>query len=229
MGIAWTSGWDCLQFRDSSRAGGKAMSPNRPIVYVLDDDDRIREALSAFLSSAGHDVITFSDAAQYLAFQRPDVPACLILDLDLPGMTGLELQTKLVNIGGPPIVFLTGHGDIPSTVKAMKAGATEFLSKPFEPEELLHAIEGAIRLDEESRTKNAELSAIQKRYSSLTPREREVLPYVVSGLLNKETAWELGTSEITIRIHRGQIMKKMAAQSLADLVRIAGKLGIPET
>jgi FixJ family two-component response regulator len=144
-------------------------------------------------------------------------------------MTGLELQTKLANIGGPPIVFLTGHGDIPSTVKAMKAGATEFLSKPFEPEELLRAIDAAIRLDDEFRTKNAELSAIQKRYASLTPREREVLPYVVSGLLNKETAWELGTSEITIRIHRGQIMKKMAAQSLADLVRIAGKLGIPET
>jgi FixJ family two-component response regulator len=205
------------------------MSSGRPIVYVLDDDSRIREALSALLSSAGHQVITFSNAAEYLTFQRPDAPACLILDLDLPGMTGLELQTKLADVGGPPIVFLTGHGDIPTTVKAMKAGATEFLSKPFEPEELLRAIDAAIHLDGELRLKSAELSAIQKRYSLLTPREREVLPYVVSGLLNKETAWELGTSEITIRIHRGQIMKKMAAQSLADLVRIAGKLGIPKS
>ena len=205
------------------------MSSGRPIVYVLDDDSRIREALSGLLSSAGHQVITFSTAAEYLAFQRPDAPACLILDLDLPGMTGLELQTKLADVGGPPIVFLTGHGDIPSTVKAMKAGATEFLSKPFEPEELLHAIDAAIHLDGELRLKNAELNAIRKRYSLLTPREREVLPYVVSGLLNKETAWELGTSEITIRIHRGQIMKKMAAQSLADLVRMAGKIGIPKS
>jgi FixJ family two-component response regulator len=205
------------------------MSSGRPIVYVLDDDSRIREALSGLLSSAGHQVITFSNAAEYLAFQRPDKPACLILDLDLPGMTGLELQKKLADVGGPPIVFLTGHGDIPSTVKAMKAGATEFLSKPFEPEELLRAIDAAIHLDGELRLKNAELNVIQKRYSLLTPREREVLPYVVSGLLNKETAWELGTSEITIRIHRGQIMKKMAAQSLADLVRIAGKLGIPKS
>jgi FixJ family two-component response regulator len=205
------------------------MSSDRPIVYVLDDDSRIREALSALLSSAGHEVITFSNAAEYLAGQRSDASACLILDLDLPGMTGLELQTKLADVGGPPIVFLTGHGDIPSTVKAMKAGATEFLSKPFEPEELLRAVDAAIHLDGELRLKNAELSAIRKRYSLLTPREREVLPYVVSGLLNKETAWELGTSEITIRIHRGQIMKKMAAQSLADLVRIAGKLGIPKS
>jgi FixJ family two-component response regulator len=205
------------------------MSSGRPIVYVLDDDSRIREALSALLSAAGHQVITFNNAAEYLAFQRPDAPACLILDLDLPGMTGLELQRKLADVGGPPIVFLTGHGDIPSTVKAMKAGATEFLSKPFEPEELLRAIDAAIHLDGELRLKNAELNAIRKRYSLLTPREREVLPYVVSGLLNKETAWELGTSEITIRIHRGQIMKKMAAQSLADLVRIAGKLGIPKS
>jgi len=205
------------------------MSSDRPIVYVLDDDSRIREALSALLSSAGHHVITFGTAAEYLAFQRPDAPACLILDLDLPGMSGLELQTKLADVGGPPIVFLTGHGDIPSTVKAMKAGATEFLSKPFEPEELLRAIDTAIHLDGELRLKHAELSAIQKRYSLLTPREREVLPYVFSGLLNKETAWELGTSEITIRIHRGQIMKKMAAQSLADLVRMAGKLGIPKS
>lgn len=205
------------------------MSSDRSIVYVLDDDSRIQEALSALLSSAGHEVITFSNAADYLAFQRADVSACLILDLDLPGTTGLELQTRLADVGSPPIVFLTGHGDIPSTVKAMKAGATEFLSKPFDPEELLRAIEAAIYLDSELRLKKAELGAIQKRYSLLTPREREVLPYVVSGLLNKETAWELGASEITIRIHRGQIMKKMAAQSLADLVRMAGKLGIPKS
>jgi FixJ family two-component response regulator len=202
------------------------MSHDRPIVYVLDDDSRIREALSALLSSVGHDVKTFSNAAEYLAFQRPDVPGCLVLDLDLPGMNGLELQKQLTD-AGPPIVFLTGHGDIPSTVKAMKAGATEFLSKPFEEKDLLHAIDAAIRIDGEARLKNAELGAIKKRYASLTPREREVLPYVVSGLLNKQTAGELGTSEITIRIHRGQIMKKMAAQSLADLVRIAAKLGIP--
>ena len=203
------------------------MSSQRPIVYVLDDDSRIRDALSALLSSVGHKVMTFSTAAEYLAFKRPDASACLILDLDLPGMNGLELQKELADIGGPPIIFLTGHGDIPSTVKAMKAGATEFLSKPFEEEDLFRAIDAAIRIDDEARLKNAELSAIQKRYASLTPREREVLPYVVSGFLNKQTAWELGTSEITIRIHRGQIMKKMAAQSLADLVRIAAKLGIP--
>lgn len=203
------------------------MSSEQPIVYVLDDDSRIREALSGLLSSVGHRVMTFSNASEYLAFKRPDVSACLILDLDLPGMNGLELQKELADAGGPPIIFLTGHGDIPSTVKAMKAGAAEFLSKPFEEEDLLRAIDAAIRIDEEARPKHAELSTIKKRYASLTPREREVLPFIVSGFLNKQTAGELGTSEITIRIHRGQIMKKMSAQSLADLVRIAAKLGIP--
>jgi FixJ family two-component response regulator len=203
------------------------MSSDRSTVYVVDDDSRIREALSALLSSVGYDVMTFSSAGEYLAFQRPDVSACLVLDLDLPGMNGLELQKQLADAGGPPIVFLTGYGDIPATVKAMKAGATEFLSKPFEEEDLLRAIDSAIRIDGEFRLKNTELNAIKKRYASLTPREREVLPFVVSGLLNKQTAWELGTSEITIRIHRGQIMKKMEAQSLADLVRMAAKLGIP--
>jgi len=203
------------------------MSSDRSTVYVVDDDSRIREALSALLSSVGYDVMTFSSAGEYLAFQRPDVSACLVLDLDLPGMNGLELQKQLADAGGPPIVFLTGYGDIPATVKAMKAGATEFLSKPFEEEDLLRAIDSAIRIDGEIRLKNTELNAIKKQYASLTPREREVLPFVVSGLLNKQTAWELGTSEITIRIHRGQIMKKMEAQSLADLVRMAAKLGIP--
>ena len=203
------------------------MSSEQPIVYVLDDDSRIREALSGLLSSVGHRVMTFSNGAEYLAFKRPDVLACLILDLDLPGMNGLELQKELADAGGPPIIFLTGHGDIPSTVKAMKAGAAEFLSKPFEEEDLLRAIDAAIRIDGEARLKHAELNTIKKRYASLTPREREVLPFVVSGFLNKQTAGELGTSEITIRIHRGQIMKKMAAQSLADLVRMAAKLGIP--
>lgn len=203
------------------------MSSDRSTVYVVDNDSRIREALSALLSSFGYDVMTFSSAGEYLAFQRPDVSACLVLDLDLPGMNGLELQKQLADAGGPPIVFLTGYGDITATVKAMKAGATEFLSKPFEEEDLLRAIDSAIRIDGEIRLKNTELNAIKKRYASLTPREREVLPFVVSGLLNKQTAWELGTSEITIRIHRGQIMKKMEAQSLADLVRMAAKLGIP--
>jgi FixJ family two-component response regulator len=203
------------------------MSADEPIVYVLDDDARVREGLTALLSSLGRRVMSFADASQYLDFKRPDVPGCLVLDLDMPGMTGLELQKELSGTDAPPIVFLTGHGDIPSTVKAMKAGATEFLSKPFDEEDLVRAIDAAIEVDREARVKNAELDEVKKRYARLTPREREVLPYVVSGLLNKQTAGELGTSEITIRIHRGQIMRKMRAESLADLVRLAAKLGIP--
>jgi FixJ family two-component response regulator len=203
------------------------MSADEPIVYVLDDDARVREGLTALLSSLGRRVMPFADASQYLAFKRPDAPGCLVLDLDMPGMTGLELQKELSGTDAPPIVFLTGHGDIPSTVKAMKAGATEFLSKPFDEDDLVRAIDAAIEVDREVRAKNAELNEIKKRYAKLTPRERDVLPYVVSGLLNKQTAGELGTSEITIRIHRGQIMRKMRAESLADLVRLAAKLGIP--
>jgi FixJ family two-component response regulator len=203
------------------------MSSDEPIVYVLDDDARVREGLAALLSSLGRRVMVFGNASQYLGFKRPDAPGCLILDLDMPGMTGLELQKELSGTDAPPIVFLTGHGDIPSSVKAMKAGATEFLSKPFEEEDLVRAVDSAIEVDRVARAKNAELDEIKKRYAKLTPREREVLPHVVSGLLNKQTAGELGTSEITIRIHRGQIMRKMQAESLADLVRLAAKLGIP--
>ncbi|MGO4211908.1 response regulator transcription factor, partial [Terriglobus sp. YAF25] len=206
--------------------GAYRMSGRQPIVYVVDDDYRVREALQALLASAGYEVVVFDSAASYLNFNRPDRAACLILDLDLPGMNGLELQRKITGEDTPPIVFLTAHGDIPSTVKAMKAGATEFLSKPFDDEELLRAIEAGIQLDTSTRARLAELDVIRKRYALLTPREREVLPFVIAGLLNKQTAWELGTSEITIRIHRGQIMKKMEAESLADLVRLAARLGI---
>ena len=203
------------------------MGPDQTVVYVLDDDARVRVALTALLSSMGQKVIAFATAAEYLEFAKPDVPGCLVLDLDMPGMTGLELQHELAGSEGPPIIFLTGRGDVPSTVKAMKAGAVEFLSKPFEADDLIRAINAAIAADQLARPRYAELREIRKRYATLTPRERDVLPFVVSGLLNKQTAGELGTSEITIRIHRGQIMRKMAADSLADLVRIAAKLGIP--
>ena len=203
------------------------MLREQSIVYVLDDDARVRESLTALLSSMGRKVVAFASATEYLQFSRPDLPGCLVLDLDMPEITGLELQRQLADQEGPPIVFLTGRGDIPSTVKAMKAGAIEFLSKPWDEEELVQAIDVAIAADGQARVMYAELNALRKRYASLTPRERDVLPFVVSGLLNKQTAGELGTSEITIRIHRGQIMRKMAADSLADLVRMAAKLGIP--
>jgi FixJ family two-component response regulator len=203
------------------------VKPDRSMVYILDDDARVREALIALLSSTGYRVTAFASAREYLAYTRPDVPGCLVLDLAMPGMSGLDLQRELAGKDGPPIVFLTGHGDIPSTVKAMKGGAVEFLAKPFDEGALIAAIDSAIKEDEQARETHAELESLRKRYLSLTPREREVLPFVVRGFLNKQTAGELGTSEITIRIHRGQIMRKMKADSLADLVRIAAKLGIP--
>jgi FixJ family two-component response regulator len=202
------------------------MSKDNPIVYVLDDDYRLREALTSLLSSVGFRVEVFASAAEYLKFQKLDSPACLILDLQLPGMNGLELQREIAGGDAPAIVFVTGHGDVPSSVRAMKAGAIEFLLKPFDDQELLRAIDAAIAQDREARLKRAEMAELQRRYALLTPREREVLPFVVAGLLNKQTAAELGNSEITIQVHRGQIMRKMAASSLADLVKMAGKLGI---
>jgi FixJ family two-component response regulator len=202
------------------------MSKDDPIVYVLDDDDRVREALTSLLSSVGFRVEAFASAAEYLKFQKPDAPACLILDLQLPGTSGLDLQQEIAGGDAPAVIFVTGHGDVPSSVRAMKAGAIEFLLKPFDDEELLRAIDSAIAQDRETRLKRAEMTELQRRYALLTPREREVLPFVVAGLLNKQTAAELGNSEITIQVHRGQIMRKMAASSLADLVKMAGKLGI---
>jgi FixJ family two-component response regulator len=202
------------------------MSKDDPIVYVLDDDYRLREALTSLLLSAGFRVEVFASAAEYLKFKKPDSPACLILDLELPGMSGLDLQREIAGGDAPAIVFVTGHGDVPSSVRAMKAGAIEFLLKPFDDQELLQAIDAAIAQDREARLKRAEMAELRRRYGLLTPREREVLPFVVAGLLNKQTAAELGNSEITIQVHRGQIMRKMAASSLADLVKMAGKLGI---
>lgn len=202
------------------------MSPDRPVVFVVDDDYRVREALSSLISSAGLDVAAFGSATEFLDSEKPDSPACLVLDLELPGTNGLELQRELATGNAPPIIFITGHGDVPSSVRAMKAGAIEFLSKPFDDEELLQAIDAAIAMDRSARHRRSELAELQKHYALLTPREREVFPLVTAGLANKQTAAELGTSEITIGVHRGQVMRKMGARSLAELVRMADKLGI---
>jgi len=205
------------------------MNSDEPIVFVVDDDYRVREALSSLIESVGLRVVAFGSAAEFLESEKPDSPACLVLDLQLPDVNGLELQRELAAGDGPPIVFITGHGDIPSSVRAIKAGAIEFLPKPFSEQELLRAIDAAIVLDREAREKRSDLAELQKRYSLLTPREREVLPFVVAGFANKQTAADLGTSEITIGVHRGQIMHKMSARSLAELVRMSDKLGIVHT
>ena len=202
------------------------MNSDNPIVFVVDDDYRVREALSSLLASVGLQVVACGSAAEFLESEKPDSPACLVLDLELPDTSGLELQRELAARDGPPIVFITGHGDITSSVRAMKAGAIEFLPKPFSEQELLQAIDAAIAVDRETRQKRSELAELQKHYALLTPREREVLPFVVAGFANKQTAADLGTSEITIGVHRGQIMHKMGARSLAELVRMSDKLGI---
>jgi FixJ family two-component response regulator len=202
------------------------MSSDDPIVFVVDDDSRIREALTSLILSFGLRVQTFASAKEFLNTDKPDGPACLVLDLELPDINGLELQQELASRTGPPIVFITGHGDIPSSVRAMKAGAIEFLSKPFGEEELVKAIQQAVSLDRARRDVRSSLAELQRHYERLTPREREVLPFVIGGFLNKQTAADLGTSEVTIAVHRGQIMRKMGARSLAELVRMADQMGI---
>ena len=199
------------------------------IVFILDDDRRICEALSELLSSFDMQAVAFGSAAEYMAYPKPDVPACLVLDVELPDINGLDLQTRIAQGNHPHIVFITGHGDIPSSVRAIKAGAVDFLTKPFKEPDLMRAINAALTQNRDARRQRAELADLHQRLSSLTPREREVLPLVVGGLLNKQSAAELGISEITLQIHRGNIMKKMGAGSLAELVRMAGTLEIPLT
>ena len=215
----------CQQF---SQARFHSTEPQvTPTVFIVDDDVSVRESLEALIRRAGWHPITFPSAQAFLSHPYVPGPSCLILDVGLPDISGLDLQEQMSTGYHPPIIFLTGYGDIPTSVRAIKAGALDFLIKPFRTAELVHLVRAALELDFESRSRQIEFYDLQRRLNSLTPREREVLPLVVSGLLNKQAAAHLGISEITLQIHRTNVMRKMEARSLADLVRMADSLGIP--
>jgi FixJ family two-component response regulator len=199
------------------------------IVFIVDDDASVREAVCDLLESHGIRSIAYGSAGDYVRARKPDLPATLILDVELPDINGLDLQKQIADRDHPPIVFITGHGDIPSSVRAIKDGAIDFLTKPFRDSDLIAAIQAGLARDRQIRLERAEVTALRQRYATLTPRERDVFPLVVSGFLNKQAAAELGISEVTLQIHRRNVMQKMAAASLADLVRIAEKLEIPIT
>ena len=197
------------------------------IVAIVDDDPSIREGVGSLLRSAGWKVETFASAEEFLARRSVVEPSCVVLDLQLPELSGLDLQTRMAQINVEiPIVFITGHGSIPASVQAIKAGAIEFLTKPFDEQQLFRAIREAMDRDEEARKRHTDLRQLRERYAALTPREREIMQQVVSGLLNKQIAVELEIAEITVKVHRGRVMQKMHAASVADLVRMAEKLGI---
>jgi FixJ family two-component response regulator len=206
------------------------MSEDKAVVYVIDDDQSIRDALRSLLSTVGLDVHTFPSTREFLEAKRSDAPSCLVLDVRLPGVSGLDFQTELnkSNINFP-IIFVSGHGDIPMTVRAIKAGAIEFLTKPFREQELLDAVQNGIQQDRQRRQSAAGMAGLQEHLETLTAREREIMAHVVTGRMNKQIAADLNLSEITVKVHRGNVMHKMGAKSLADLVRMADRLGLSVT
>jgi FixJ family two-component response regulator len=207
----------------------KPSPPNDPQVFVIDDDAGVRSALQTLLRSVGLRVSTFGSPAEFLASQRPDGPSCLVLDVRLPGLSGLDFQAELSKAEiRVPIIFITGHGDIPMTVRAMKAGAVEFLSKPFRDQDLLDAVQLGLDRDRARRESDKTVSGLQQAFRSLSAREQQVMPLVTSGLMNKQIAAEIGVSEITVKVHRGNVMRKMGAKSVADLVRMADALGLQQ-
>ena len=218
-------------YTDSSSSAARrievvSMADVQGIVFVVDDDISVRESLELLIKNAGWQLRLFESAQEFLIHPRPTIPSCLVLDVSLPGLNGLELQKQLADRSDMPIIFITGYGDVPMSVRAMKAGAVEFLTKPIKDDALLDAIHGAIERSRSALRQDSQMRAVRDCYASLTAREREVMALVVSGLLNKQVGGELGISEITVKAHRGQVMRKMKANSLADLVTMAASLGL---